>query len=331
MGRKIITTVMSMVLVMSMCIAFAGCGSKAKTGIISLDFLAATGNADNPNTFFTYNSWGKYEFNKEKDEMLRSDKAMELIDVIAALPNVLGSEDEPLAYEIYLTYYDSEGVERDLRKNGYGGFPDNWKEIVKLVNEVTPGHKNVTDSTEIVTIDADFLRRNFDANDSMLPEGMTLEEYVSDTGLTYKDVFGSYYNIEIKLNDYVYDRLEIASHRIYENTEAVPSDYESLEAYAKENLDSITEKGEVSISGKFMDCYFDIVRFDCIDTWKKENGIDTGMIERDGTYDLGMIKDAGMEGMTYTEQYNVYTDPTGRFLIITRCGDYEVIYAFFNR
>ena len=80
-----------------------------------------------------------------------------------------------------------------------------------------------------------------------------------------------------------------------------------------------------------MDYGFEIVRFDCFDTWKKDKGVSGTSVNNDKTMDIVFDIDLHMEGMHSTKIYYVYVDPSNRFLIITRCEEYDAINAYFNR
>ena len=90
--------------------------------------------------------------------------------------------EEEYAYCIVLDYYDENHDEKRIYKHGYGEYPDNWSKIVADINEVTENTGNLSDSTDLVTIDADYLRANskFDLHEDTYPDGVTLEDVIAN-------------------------------------------------------------------------------------------------------------------------------------------------------
>ena len=169
--------------------------------------------------------------------------------------------------------------------------------------------------------------------DEMLPEGVTVEKFLEDTGLRYFNVFGfGKFNSDYAVRNYTYDYYDLTSRRITEDSKPSASDKDSLKAYAEENLDSIDSEDDICITGSYNGVVYEIVRFDSFETWKKDTNVDgTEVNFNDDTIDIVYMRDAGCEGMTYGETHYVYVDPSNRFLVITECMDYDVINAFFNR
>lgn len=330
---RIAKTVLIFTLLSAIVLTVAGCKEKdydpsKKVGIDKLEVISATGNKDNWNNLLRYNRWDDSEYSA----WLRSDKAMKLIDEINKLPDVFGDDSDPYAYKIDIVYYDANSEWQCALKLGYGGFPDNWGTIVAYVNEITPDrHKKLADSTDIVTFDSAFLRENFDISDDMLPEGVTVDGFLEDTGLTYEDVSSGSFHMDIYVSNYKYGYYGIASHRITEDTQGSRSDAESLRSYAEENLDTIGECGDISITGNYQKYGFEIVRFDRFEEWKQDRGVSGYRTRQDKTVDIYYETDAHFEEKMNYEDYYVYVDPSNRFLIITKCKDYDVINAFFNR
>lgn len=265
---------------------------------------------------------------------MRSETAMKLIGEINKLPDVLGEEDGKYAYEIELVYYDENSEKQFATKCGFDGFPDNWGTIVSYANEITPDYLNdggLTDSTDIVTVDKDFLKANFDFSEDMLPDGVTAEQFIEEAGLTYEKISSSF-RMDRCVREFKYAYYDFVSHRIKKDTRPSPSDMDSLKQYAEKNLDSIDSYEEYSVRGRFKDGGYEIVRFDCFEEWKREKGVTGDTVNpKDETLDIFYECDAGMEDMKYIDDYFVYVDPSNRFLIITQCIDYDLIKEIINR
>ena len=328
---KLKSRILILLLPAVMILCFTGCSASPKVGIYSLGINAATGNRENNNCISLVNHSGSSKLSQYHDySLMSSDTALKLIDEIRSLPDVLGNEKDPFAYEIILCFYDDNGEQIYVNKTGYGAFPDNWSLIVSYTNEISDGRAGLTDSTDIVVVDADLLRREFGLTDDMLPEGVTLEQYIEDTGLTYSDLYYYNYNPENSIRQYGYGYYNLVSHRIFEDTVASPSSPDALLEYAQENLGSINSYDDISVTGTFEGYAFEIVRFDQFDQWRSDNEVDGFMIAPDDTVNIFYYIDLGCEGMTYQEEHYVYADPSHRFLIITRCDDYEVINRYYN-
>ena len=303
-----------------------------RVGIDRIHFVSATGDKYNTNIAEFHNHWGMFEDTDFDESLLSGDKAMELIDEIIALPEVYGDKDEQYAYSITLEYYDDNHVEKSVYRYGYGGFPDNWSKIVADINEVTKNTGNLSDSTDLVTIDADYLRANyrFDLHEDDYPEGVTLEDVIAKYPVSYYEVYGFGYSVvDVNLGLYLYDYYDLPSHKLTQNSTANSSDYDDLLEFADKYLDSVYNQREVSVIGKYKDWEFEIVKLDKLDEWKNSSYVtETVVNEDDGT--LHFVRDipAGLEGMTCRDNYDPYLDPSGRFVIVTNCRDYNVIHEF---
>jgi hypothetical protein len=324
-----------MSLLSAMVFSFTGCtGQKKRVGISWLSVKAATGDRHDTNCVILNNNWGESEYTRKHEAVFSSDSAMKLIDEINALPDIYGDENDDPSYMISLSYYDADGNSFSLWKNGYGIFPDNWEQIITYTNEIADGRDSLSYSTDLVRVDEELLKTQFGMTEDMLPEGVTIEKFIEDTKLTYFDLYGntSAYAVDSYVRNYKYDYYNLASRKIHEDTAPSVSDKLSLEEYAKENLDSIISSDDIFVTGTFMDQEFQIVRFDNFADWKHNSGGADDVVHNDGTVDICYLRDAGCEGMTYSEEYMVFVDASNRFLIITEEGvDYDIINAYFNR
>ena len=333
-------------LISAVLLSFTGCKKQQKkvvipeserVGIDSLGVDAATGDKRNVNRAYIKNYWGGSPFDLHDETLLSGETAMKLIDEINSLPDVYGDENDDPAYMIDLHYYDENHIEHNSKKNGYGGFPDNWKQIIAYTNEISEGREGLTDSTDLVRVDADHLREHFGITDDMLPEGVTVEEFFEIYPVTYFDLYNSTGLTSVlitdNIRDFKYGYYNLISHRIYKDTVPATSDAQSLKEYAEENLDSITSADDICVTGTFMDHEFQIVRFDNFEKWQTDTGVDRVNVKYDDdTIDIYYDREAGYEGAFYREKHLVYVDPSNRFLIITEDQiNYDVINAYFNR
>lgn len=337
--RKCIAFLMSVLMMLGM----TGCSKeKDQPWLSSLDFIAATGDKTHPNSvslskygvrFKSFRSGGGSE--KADNSWLTSDDALKLIDMVGAMPDVLGNEEDDLAYEIRLSYYDKKENNIRLLKKGYGAFPENWKEIVDQVNKVTHNVAKITDSTEITRIDGKYLKKNFDVDESLLPGGVTLDDFVKAMEIDYKDLFGvgSYYDFNRGFSEFNYKYLNIGDYRLYNDTASETSSPEELKAFAEEHLDRITSQNDICIGGSYLGTFYDIVRFDHVDEWKKEHNINTTVGSSiDESIDFEYWQDSRGDETGVGKVYHVYVEPEHRFLIISYIEpDYREIYGFFNR
>lgn len=306
-----------------------GDDNSKKIGIYTLSIDAATGNKENNNCISLVNDYENGQYNKYKYDAMTNETALMLINEINSLPDVFGNKDEPFAYSIRLQYYDETHNLIQTEKMGYGSFPDNWGWIVSYTNLMTP--QRLTDSTDIVIIDADHLRKEFGVTDDMLPEDVTVERFLEETGLSYVELYSPYFRMDTYIRQYIYGYYDLASHRITEDTAASVSGEALLKEYAEENLDNIVSINDISIKGLYKGYEFEIVRFDCYEDWKTQNDVGGNQTDFDGTLNIYYEMDAGLEDMKYTEVHYVYVDKSNRFLIITQCEDYSIINEFFTQ
>lgn len=329
MKRKLFMDTIVFMMIIVMVLSIGGCTDDSFTGIYALGIDSATGDRENNNCISIVQGVGD-PYKDSNVPLMTGETAMKLIDEIRSLPDVFGNENDPFAYEIRLQYYDENRDRVMVKKSGYGAFPDNWGTIVAYTNEISTVHK-LTDSTDIVVIDADLLMTEFGMSDDMFPEDVSVEKFLEDTGISYVDLYSPYFKLENTVRSYAYDYYKLASHRIKEDTVASPSDEAVLNEYAGEHLDSIDQISDISVKGLFEGYEFDIVRFDSFDEWKIGNGVKGNLADPDDTIDIYYERPAGPEGMTYWEKHYVYVDPSKRFLIISTCEDYAVISEYFGR
>lgn len=301
-----------------------------KTGIERLEVLSTTGDKNNPNYIDIRNWWDSKSLKNDFDNKLfDSETAWILLDEIMALPDG-NYEDGPLAYKIYITYYDEKYNEHSILKYGYGKFPDNWPTIISHINEITEGTANLTDSTELTVIDGEFLKKNFNVWEDKLPEGVTLDDVLEKYPITYEELFVRNRSFNYNIDDYMYDYYDLASFKPTLDMPAESSDMDALREYADEHLDSYYER-EYSVDGEYNDIEFEIALYDHFDEWKNTSCVVEVVSYEDNTFDLVRELDAGCEGMTVRDIWEVFIDPSHRFVIITEYADSETLKEFFDK
>lgn len=303
-----------------------------KFGIDRLDIVSATGDKINPNVIKIHNHWNPEYSKMEFDEsLLSNDKAVELINEIKSIPEEYGDKDDAFAFSVSMDYYDENEEEHHVYRTCYGSFPDNWSTIVSLVGEVTEGTANLDDRTEIVTIDADYIRENSDVNEDLFPEGVTLEDVIDKYPISYTELYCYNYSVlENNLNKYLFDYYDLASHKITNETTAENCSFDELREFAEEKMDTVTEEREVSICGKYQNYDVEIIKFDSFDKWKTNPEIKEILYNDDGTIDVRYEIDAGCEGMTVVGNWNLFVDPSHKFVISTECNNSRLLYEFLS-
>lgn len=335
-------------LILTILLGMTACGTKEKAAgpqILDMTFLAATGDSNHPNSvsLSTYgvragpgNAKKTGSYVKFEKEWLTSEDAIKLIELIRAMPDVIGKEKDGFAYSINLRFTDKDDYEYSIKKKGYGAFPDNWKEIVGTVNKVTHDAAKITDKTEITKIDGAFLKKNFNVDEDLLPYDLTLDDYIEISGLSYEELFGtnSYYRFSEAISDFCYGYLNIGTYRLFKDTKAESSSAEELQAYAGAKLDVITSKDDICIAGNYRGKYYQIVRFDSVDQWQKNQGINSNIQNTDDSIDYQIWESYKGDDTAASTVFQVYVEPEHRFLIITQeraIIDYREIAGFFNR
>ena len=339
MKNKLLHTLTKIIFFSSVLLLMTGCKKQVavhnnlfgqKNGIERLEVLSATGDKNNPNYIDIRNYWDSKSLKNDFDNKLfDSETAWTLLDEIMALPDG-NYEDGPLAYKIFITYYDENHKEHSIIKYGYGKFPDNWPTIISHINEITEGTAHLTDSTELTVIDGEFLKKNFNVSEDKLPEGVTLDDVLEKYPITYEELFVRNFSFNYNIDDYMYDYYDLASFKPTLDMPAERSDMDALREYADEHLDSYYER-DLSVVGKYNGIEFEIALYDHFDEWKNTSGVTEVVIREDNTFDLVRVLNAGCEGMTVRDIWEVFIDPSHRFVIITEYADSETLKEFFDK
>ena len=101
-----------------------------------------------------------------------------------------------------------------------------------------------------------------------------------------------------------------------------------LKEYAESKLQTIDSSSDKSVRGKFQKSDFVIIRSDRLVEWLSDNNLNNfGYRNGKTTLAYDYTWEFAATG-TYT--LDVYKDPSGKFIIITNCGDHKVIAEFFE-
>ena len=108
-------------------------------------------------------------------------------------------------------------------------------------------------------------------------------------------------------------------------------DAADLRSFAREKLDYIFEMNDMSVRGSFQGYEVEIVRIDELFEWRDIKGIDSVVYNSNNTVCLGYYKGVA-DGGALQELicFDIYKDPSGRFILVTQCQDQKVIYEFFE-
>ena len=248
-----------------------------------------------------------------------SDEAKQLIEAISGIQDT-ATDGQQLAFVIRISYIE-DGVVNVIEKKGYDSFPDNWEHIVKLTNIVANGYAEVTDSRDIVTVDAEYLRDNFPAliDESVLSDDMSLDDVVTDLPITYMTLYdpdSRCLNVQSLITDYLFDYYKLRDNQLSDLSENPPSSTtEELNAFAEEKLDEISMSSSMHCVGTYNGLEYTIIRSDSIQEWLLESpnyefySYD-GILECRKHIDFAESENIGPAGM-------IFVDSSGRFLILT--------------
>ena len=143
--------------------------------------LIAPGEKDN---VYGY-SKGTYLRANDKNLILPEDvSAKQLKKLLKATEAVReskrGSSSDGFAY-IIIVRYKTKGGREGLRTKGYGAFPEEWAEFVRVLNE-TCGTDYLREDPKFVPFSYEWFSETYGITEKDLPEGATIEEFID-----YKD------------------------------------------------------------------------------------------------------------------------------------------------
>ena len=104
---------------------------------------------------------------------------------------------------------------------------------------------------------------------------------------------------------------------------------EEFTAYTEDKLDSIDYSDDICAGGLYQTYGFEIVKRDEFRAWETDNGIVGHAYNRDGSW-MVYVEEAWEEHGYESKPIGTYKDPSGKYIVLTNCFDYKVIYEFFN-
>ncbi len=323
--RRAFTRTVVLFLVVLITLSFFGC-SPEKEAIESLYFVSATGDIYNTNCFFASPTEGYgFDFNSWSSENLKGKAARKLITEINNIPDN-GKDKGDLAYHIKLVYNYGDS-KKELEKKGYDSFPENWEEIVSLINDLLDGKGEISDSRDIVTIDAEFLKTNCFYDGSNLPLSMSVEDLIDEMPITYEKLFDPqhYCYLPDEVNNFLYDYCDIGSREIKE-LDPIPSSSKELRSFALKKLDDLDQITDIMAVGKYRGTSFIIFRYDEFESWMNETDERDFQVMSNGSLSYIYQSTEGLEeGMSKSDTRFIYSDPSQKFLILTGSKDYGII------
>lgn len=316
------------VLVTSMCWCLAGCVNSDR--LLDYYFLAATGYGEYNNNVLHLNEMGLIN---TLDGSKYSKAGKELVKEINAIPDQEETGTD-LAYVIRLTYKE-KGEEKTVEKIGYDSFPDNWNRIVDITNEICEKSFKISYSKEIVKITPDFLREYENVDESILPEGVTLADFIEDRGIDYLKLYDTdtRFDINKEMLAYVYEYYGLDKHQLTEIDEnPAKSSYDEMKEFADSGLDMVYWEyaDDVRCAGTYRGYEFEIIRYDKIQEWLSEGDkywTTQEFVNSDGVirYRAELRRTDGGTMVDDTADKKVFVDSSGKFIILTECDEAEVI------
>lgn len=102
------------------------------------------------------------------------------------------------------------------------------------------------------------------------------------------------------------------------------TDKNELAEYVKTKLATVSKGTDEYYAGVYQNHEFTIIGIDNFHEWAKANDYSANIIAADGIH-----LEHKRNSVEY-EEFDLFNDPSGKFLIITKCRDYKVIYEFFE-
>lgn len=102
------------------------------------------------------------------------------------------------------------------------------------------------------------------------------------------------------------------------------TDKNELEEFVKTKLVTVSKGTDKYYAGVYQNHEFTIIGIDNFHEWAKANDYSANIYAAEGLH-LGHKRNS----VEY-EEFDLFKDPSGKFLVITKCRDYKIIYEFFN-
>ena len=259
--------------------------------------------------------------------LLKQEEALELAHEVEKIPDPVSTEGE-CSYIIRITYFE-DGVEKSVEKNGYDTFPDNWDKIIDLTNIVLGDYYQVTNSKELAVIDAEYLKEHdLMPDESILPEGMTMDEAIKGADITYLSLYDpmNYYywsadkSVEKAIKDYIFDYYGLKNHQIDRLDDNPPkSSTDEMMKFAESRLDEVNSNygTEYSCWGTYNGESYQIIRYDMVQSWLADEEESSHRGSFTSSYHQYQVTIQWEFSAFSTTTWNVFVDGSGKFLILT--------------
>ncbi len=334
--------------------------NEPQTGITRLNFVPAIGhykvNTRQHYCFYidTVQYWYKYRgrvsFMVDENydySLLNSQSAMDFIKEVEAIPDGTTEADGPFALKIDMEYRDPDGTTHPVKKSVYGALPENWGTIVRLANELTMQKMDIPVSRKITVVDSNYLRKYHHIQEDSYPQDISLDTIIKELGITYEYLYDEtlcfqddHLDVWTLIDVYTFDYLGMKDYIFFETTQVEKTTDGEMKEYAENHLEYITSINDVSAVGRFQDSSFEIVRSDCFEKWRKDNGVDLVLSYDDSISLIIYGNESGSDETQSYRSFQCYIDPSHKYLIILpfktgfaghNVNNYNVVYDFFQQ
>ena len=258
--------------------------------------------------------------------LLKQKEAVELAHEVEKIQDPTTTEGER-SYIIRINYIE-DGVQKSVKKEGYNTFPDNWDRVIELTNIVSGEYDHVSNSRELTVINAKHIRKYFPfLDESIIPEGMTLDDVVKGAKITYMDLYepGTIKvdgDVERMISDYLYDYLGLRGHQIEKISEnPAKSSKDEMKEFAYSRFDKVFWEyaDEYCCGCSYKGVDYLIVRYDMVQKWLEQEAKHYDRCGFTGPHcQYQTVYQWEYQGYYYTQK-DVFVDGSGKFLILTEC------------
>lgn len=300
---------------------------------------------DTEKYWYQYRSGLSFMLESDYDfSLLSSQSALDFIKEVEAIPDGTSESDGPFALKIDMEYKDPDGVTHPVVKRVYGALPENWSNIVKLANELTMQRMEIPDSRRITVVNGSYLSEYHRIREYNYPQGVSLDKIINELGITYEYLYdetlrfqSDHQDVWTLIDKYTFDYLNMTDYSYFDNTQPESSTADELKEYAGKHLDNIISINDVSAVGTFRDYDFEIIRSECFEKWRKDNGVELGQYKYDMGRNLMAYGHESGEETQSCKYFECYIDPSHKYIIVipdTTAGynlrNYNIAYDFFR-
>ena len=270
-------------------------------------------------------------------KLLKQEEALELAHEVEKIPDSVSSEGE-CSYIIRIKYFE-DGIEKSVEKNGYDTFPDNWDKVIELTNIVLGDYHQVTNSKELAVIDAEYLKEHdLMPDESILPEGMTMDEAIKGANITYLTIYEpkDYAYLYAKrivgeaIKDYIFDYYGLNNHQIDGLDDNPPkSSRDEMMEFAESRLDEVNLNYCTGYNcwGTYNGETYKIIRYDMVQSWLADEEEYSHQSCFTSSYHQYQVTIQWEFSAFSTTTWNVFVDGSGKFLILTESENPTYIFA----